>query len=300
MSTLIKFLLTIQFFYKLLFREDWSNPFKSLHPDTGKKLKVLANGPSLKQFMNEELSCGVRENCEYFGMNSVSTSDAFTVLKPAHYVVSDSIFFHDTAHGKQRGLSSMQALAEKVDWEMTLYIPWRYRKMEYVKIVEQNPHIRIIHFHSRRYEGLDSIRNWVFRAGLGNGEYSTVLLNALYVAITLGYKDIELYGADHSFFNNLFVTDNNILCYRYEHFDSQETEVKPMIWHHSPDRDYFNMTLFLEEKYTVFRGHEIMASYAEYMGAHILNCTPGSLLDVYDRKASGEEEVVGDSFKARF
>lgn len=284
MTTLIKLLLTIQFFYKLLFHENWSNPFKGIHPDTGKKLKVLANGPSLKAFLEAEMQNGRAGDCEYFAMNSVSTSEAFTILKPAHYVISDLIFFHDTAHAKERGLSTMQAIADKVDWDMYLYIPWCFRDMDYVKIVSGNSHVRIVPFHSRRYEGLDGLRNGIFRKGLGNGEYGTVLLNALYVAITLGYKDIELYGADHTFFNNLHVTDDNLLVYRYEHFDSEKPELKPMVFHHGPEREYFNMELFLKQKYEIFHGHGFMASYAEAMGARIVNCTPGSLLDVYPRR----------------
>jgi len=284
MSTLIKLLLTIQFFYKLLFRENFRNPFKDIRIDPTKRLLILANGPSLKSTLEQiRQHPSAFEGCEYFAMNSVSGSDLFQTLRPGHYVISDQIFFHDTQY-KGRGLSAIKDLVNKVDWDMYLYIPFRYAEMEYMKLIKKNSHIKLVSYHSIPFNGLEGLRNRIFRKGLGNGEYSTVILNAEYIAITLGYKQIELYGADHSFFDNIHINADNVPCYVYRHFDSDIPEEKPMAWHHSPDRKYFNMELFLEEKHRVFAGHNIMASYAEYMDAGILNCTKDSLIDSYPRK----------------
>lgn len=284
MSTLIRILLTIQFFYKLLLRENFRNPFKGIRADKDRRLLILANGPSLKSTLEQiRQHPSEYEGCEYFAMNSVASSDMFEVLKPKHYVISDHMFFFDTVF-MQKGKAIIGDMARKTDWDMYLYVPYRYKDKEYMSIVRANSHIKVVAYHSIPYRGLDSLRNRLFAKGLGNGEYSTVILNAEYIAVTLGFRQIELYGADHNFFDNLKVNDYNVPCYLYGHFDSDETEEKPMLWHHSPDRKYFNMELFLEEKHRVFAGHNVMASYAESMGSRILNCTKGSLIDSYPRK----------------
>ena len=177
----------------------------------------------------------------------------------------------------------MNALAEKVDWEMYLHVIYRFHKSPYLEIVKKNPHIKVVYYHTNRYNGILKTRNWFLKNGLGNGEYSTVVLNSIYSAITEGYKNIELYGLDHTFFTGLTVNDDNVPCYSAQHFYDNEVEVKPMVRHYSGRVEYFDMASFLFEKYDIFKGHKVMAEYANYMGARILNCTKGSLVDAYPR-----------------
>jgi len=62
------------------------------------------------------------------------------------------------------------------------------------------------------------MRRWMFRKGLANGEYGTVVQNAIYIATHLGYKRVHLYGVDHNFFDGLYMDDDNVLCSRVTHF----------------------------------------------------------------------------------
>ena len=35
--------------------------------------------------------------------------------------------------------------------------------------------------------------------------------------------------------------------------------------------------------YIMFQSHDLLQQFSQYLGAHILNCTLGSMIDSYDR-----------------
>ena len=57
---------------------------------------------------------------------------------------------------------------------------------------------------------------------------------------------------------------------------------------------YWTMSGWLYDKYLTFKEHENMRSYADYLGARIVNCTKGSLIDAYVRLAQLEKEDKQD------
>ena len=180
----------------------------------------------------------------------------------------------------------MNALAEKVSWQMILFIPLLQKESTYLDPVRQNPNIKIVTFHAiPYYSGLESLRHYFYKKGLGNGEFGTVALNALYAALMLGYKTLYVYGIDHTFFNDIAVNDENVLCFKDKHFYEEETVLRPMICHYpGMDNKPYTMAQFVAEKALIFKGHLIMEKFAKAIGATIINCTPNSLVDAYERK----------------
>lgn len=281
---------TIEFLVEVLF-EGFGNPFKKIRVNNNKLLLILANGPSLKNKLSEiKDNIETYINYEYSVINDFVHNDLFSILKPLHYTLSDPMFFRDTPQ-KERGLSVMKALSEKVNWDMYLYINNEFKNSEYLNIIKNNPHIHIICYHHPKYQGVAKCRNYIFSKGLANGEYSTVVSNSIYIAITEGYKNIQLYGVDHTFFEGLTVNDQNIPCYIYKHSFDDSAELKPIRFTYNYSREYMDMTMFLYEKYDVFRGHKYLASYAKYMGANVINCTPNSLIDTYIRQKYNNESI---------
>ena len=66
-------------------------------------------------------------------------------------------------------------------------------------------------------------------------EDGTIANTAIYLALIEGYKEIELYGADHNMFLELGVNENNQLCSLDSHFyDQGKPKMKvfknPTIW----------------------------------------------------------------------
>lgn len=282
----VKYLLSTRFFIRTAFKEGLKNPFKQFFIKDRPDLFILANGPSLSKFLES-----VDRNPEKYiskdfaVVNDFVKDDHFVALKPKYCVMSDPLFFYDTIYS-ERGHAAMKALAEKVDWPMLLIIPQCYAKSKYLEPLKSNSNITIIKFHSVPYSGNENLRYLFYRYGLGNGEFGTVALNALYAAIMMGYKKVYMLGIDHNFFDNLGVNDNNELCHIDSHFYEKESEMKPIMNHYgglSVESKPFRVSEFLYEKASIFRGHEIVNNFAKKMGVKVYNCTEKSMVDEYDR-----------------
>ena len=167
---------------------------------------------------------------------------------------------------------------------MILFIPSLQKESTYLDPVRRNPNIKIVTFHYTPYGGLESLRHYFYKRGLGNGEFMTVALNAIYIALILGYKMLYVYGIDHTFFDNITVNKESVLCFKDKHFYEEETVLRPMICQSGKDNKPYTMAQFIGEKALIFKGHLIMEKFAKAMGATIINCTPNSLVDAYKRK----------------
>lgn len=265
--------------------EGGGNPFRHVSVETKRKMLILANGPSLKSFIQDyERNRKFCEECDFFGMNDLVNDDVFLDLKPKYYVLSDPKFFYETLK-KESGLSVMYGLRDRVTWPMYLFVSKKKEKSEYLKIVKDNSNITIVFYHKPKFPvnlGLEKIRNFVFSKGWGNGEYGTVLLHAIYISITMGVKKIELYGADHTYFDSLCIDENNRPCIKYSH-SYGEAELVPILDHDGSEVKYKDMDTYIYQIAQIFRGHKLMASYAKYKGVDIVNRTKGSMIDVYKR-----------------
>lgn len=288
-ANIINGLFTVKYIIKLGLNEGYFNPFKKLSSPKLNPAYILANGPSLKDFLSETDNDPQKyANVDFFVVNDFAVGDYFSKLKPRYYTLSDPLFFVETIYS-ERGRNTIKALAEKVFWDMTLFIPINFNNSEFLNPIYDNNNITIVPYHRIEYRGTEKFRNWFYRHGLGNGEFSTVALNALYAALMCGYKKIYLYGIDHTFFNNIVVSDKNELCYKESHFYGEDASLRPMLNHHVGIVDpipTFKMSEFLQEKLRIFTGHEIMNRFANSIGAEIINCTPESMVDAYKRHKS--------------
>ena len=282
MNKLGKYLLILLYLIRLIKEGLW-NPYKKIKLDT-KLVRILANGPSLKEFLSNYDNYK-DDRCEYFVMNDFVNDKLFKVMRPRFYVLSDPMFFFETKR-KERGIGVIKSLRDNVNWHMYLFVSIVYKKSEYLKLLQDNRNIAIVYYHEAgfpQYDGIEKERNYFYSKGFGNGEYGTVVLHAIYVAITLHAEKVELYRVDHSYFTGLCVNEDNIPCYEYKNSFVEDVELKPIEYHYNNKRAYYDMALYVLSIGKIFRGHLYMASYADYMGTSILNCTKGSLIDAYPR-----------------
>lgn len=269
-------------------KEGLYNPFEGIFPSgTKTEAQVLATGPSLSGFLQDyDVDCSKYSDSDFFVVNDFVHDPHFKVIKPAYYVVTDPMFFMDTIF-KQRGMGVMRAIAEKVDWPMIFITQHWYKDSDYLAILNTNKNIRIRLLHSERYTGAERWRFWTYNKGWGNGEFGTVVLNAVYSALVIGYKKINMHGIDHNFFDNLYMGEDNRLCYKETHYFGSDQKLKPLYkWWAGVTTEglpTFTMREFLEDKLNIFSGHELMARYARSLGAEIVNRTPGSMVDAYRR-----------------
>lgn len=268
---------TRYFFYTTLWlmRNVRSENFKNYIPHnfSGKKLMILANGPSLKKTI-ETLYIDTEEY-DVRVVNDFCRHRIFFSLKPKSYVLADPLFFNDTPRAKE-----VMELLNNVSWPMALYIPYACRKKFNGKITNSN--IKIILYHSLQYNGWKKIRNFLYRKGLSMPRPQNVLIPSIFIGINQGYKEIDLYGVEHSWTNEIRVDDKNQVCLVDSHFyDNSKPELKP--WHKGSGEPVYKMHEILRDLAWMFDGYHQLQEYAESSDCKIVNCTPDSFIDAFKR-----------------
>ena len=242
---------------------------------------ILGNGPSLAEDLPRLIAQGEHEAMDVMAVNYFALDERFTTVQPAYYVLSDPMFFRDSAY-RDRVAELYRVLNERVTWPMNLYVQYYNPERFDYRAALPNPNIRIVKFHTQVYSGFRSVEFWLFRHGLGSANFGTVVQVCEYVALLLGYKTLELYGVDHTLLDGLCVDDENRLCRADGHYYDDAPAVPKPIFQKVPHRPY-TMAVYLAEVAELFRGHEVLRDYARSLGARIINRTRGSLIDAYER-----------------
>ena len=263
--------------------------FPLLHAFEGEKAYILVNGPSLKKAL-EEYDEGLHPFDEHSFMVNLSPLDPrFFQIKPKHFLLSDPIFYQDFEQKKEQVRRMYDLLEEKVDWDMYLYIDF-FHEWENDKLIAYsritNPKIHFVKLNRWHCSELYApIRHWLYKRGWFMPEDGTIANVAIYVALIEGYKEIELYGADHSMFLELAVNDQNELCSLDSHFYEDGKPKMHVLKNCTTTEDkIFKVHEFLYIVYVMFNSHHLLRQFADYLGARVLNCTPGSMIDSYERK----------------
>lgn len=260
----------------VLFKSKLKNHISRQH--TG-KVAVLANGPSLKGVL-PRLNTDEFQNVDFIVLNYFAESNEFWAIKPRHYCFADPMFY-GPSHREEQVKNLFQLLA-KVDWPMNLYVIAE-RCSDFLAFSKlKNESITLVPVNTQQYSGYPSFRNFFYKKGLSCPSLSTVAILAIYVAINSGYGHINLYGVDHTFFDSLCVDDNNRLCNRDKHFyDNGEAVLKPII--RNDNGKVFKISDYVFSIGNMFKSHDLLAAYADYMHVDVINCTPGSMIDSYKR-----------------
>ncbi|MDE7078149.1 MAG: hypothetical protein K2O55_06205 [Alistipes sp.] len=251
-------------------------------------MAILGNGPALADELPRLLEEKRERERDFMAVNFFAQDERFTQLRPAYYVLSDPMFFRQTAQ-RERVAALYRTLNERVAWPMNLYVQYYNPERFDYRAALPNPNIRIIPFHTQMYRGFRSLEFRLYRRGLGSANFGTVVQVGEYIALLLGYKRIELYGVDHTLLEGLCVDDANRLCRADRHYyDGGEAAAPQPMFRKVPPRPY-TMSVYLAEVAELFRGHEVLRDYARTLGARIVNCTRGSMIDAYERsEAKGE------------
>lgn len=240
----------------------------------GLPLIVMGNGPSLSTTIAQ-----CRQQLEAFpllAVNFAAIAPEFTDLKPEYYVLADPLFFEEPATAN---VVRLRDALSNVNWPMTLFVPARMVKFA-SRLTASNPVIRIASFNPVGIEGFETLENLAFGSGLGMPRPRNVLIPSLMVAITLGFKVIYVAGADHSWMKTLEVTDENIVVSVQPHFYKEAEDEKSRI-----TSVYKNIRLHevVHSFYIAFKSYFAIERYARRQGVRIINVTPGSYIDAFER-----------------
>ena len=280
---------TLLFFAAMAVKEDFRNHVAragtAADMNPSRRLAVLGNGPSLRDELPRLIARREWERTDMMAVNFFALGDEFTIVRPQYYVLSDPQFFR-RAGRSERVENLYRALGERVNWPMTLYVQYyNPERFDYRAAVGANPNIRIVPFHTLVFRGLRSVEFWCYRHGLGSGNFGTVVQNGEFIGLLLGYRQIDLYGVDHTLLDGLTVDDRNRLCRTQSHYyDTAPAAPEPIFVNATDPPRPYTMHTYLAETAELFRGHEVLRDYARSIGARIVNRTRGSMIDAYERE----------------
>jgi hypothetical protein len=242
---------------------------------------VLGNGPSMKdslrkhkdQFIQGDVMC----------VNSFALSDEFALFKPKHYVIIDSGLWFD---GNANAHLTFEAMVNKCDWEMRLYLPFAAAQSAVVqKLLERNKKVEVYWMNYVVYKGWPKMGYFLYQRRLAMPQSQNVMVAALFWAVHVGYKKIALYGADHNWHTQLAVDENNVVCTRHEHFYSQSGQVQLVPFYKlASTKETFRMDEIFHAWAKVFAGYRHIQAYAKSKSCEIINASEISFVDAFPRE----------------
>lgn len=261
----------------VLFFSTFKKSFKPLGSNTKDNILVFGNGPSLQAVLDENLQ--KIKKSDVLVANFFATSKWFGQLKPKFYIFIEPDLYKLKSSAELRvrfkNYDDLVAALNKVDWNMLFYYPSYYKKPYFFNDIN-NTHIKFVPINIVQVKGFVWLENFIFNHSLGMPKAQNILIAAIFTAIRLGYKKIQVLGADFSWINQIGINEKNEMFLNETHFyDSGKTVIvgKPMSLASHLKADSEALFSLIRLRY-----------YAEYLGVNIFNCTKGSLLDVFDRK----------------
>lgn len=236
----------------------------------GRRLIIMGNGPSLADTIREHKDA--LSSSDTMAVNFAANAPEFFELRPQYYILADPHFFQST----DENVIKLKKNLSLVDWAMTLLIPigatWDNREIA--------PSVKICRFNAVGVEGFDFFTRKVYRSGLAMPRPRNVLIPAIMTGILLGYRDIAIVGADHTWTQTLSVNENNEVISIQPHFykesSSEATRVRAV---------YRDVRLhdILYSFHVAFRAYHQIRAFADSLGVRITNATPGSFIDAFTR-----------------
>lgn len=241
----------------------------------GRPLLILGNGPSLAKNIADDMDI-LRSN-DTLAVNFAANTDEFLRIRPQYYLLMDPYFFNPnpTDPNVVRLFDRLNSL---VTWDMTLFIPTRRSP---ASLGISNPRIRIEQFNPVGVEGYRWLERLAIRCRRGLPRPRNVLIPAIMIGIWLGYKQIYLLGADHSWLRTLDVDENNNVVSIQPHFYADGEE------EHKRVATMFRDTRLHEllGSFTIaFKGYHSIRRYTDTCDVEICNATPGSYIDAFPRR----------------
>ncbi len=244
---------------------------------------ILGNGPSLNESLRDHTE--FLQQTELVAVNGFSLSTVYATLKPQNYVLLDPAFFTFTPGGSRHDVGQMlDAILTKTTWPMNLYISWQGRNSWLVHQVRvTNPQITLVFYNYVIIRGFRWLRHGLFRAGLGMPQCENVLAAALFLMLGRGFETVYLFGADHSWHEQLQLADTNQLSVRQPHFyDTAQTTVhQPVI--NPVTKQPARMSSQFLSFHRAFYSYEILKQYADSQQIITFNASAKSYIDAFDK-----------------
>lgn len=251
-----------------------SRPVAGGAPGRG-TIVIMGNGPSLADTIRDHRR--LLEVYPTLAVNFAAIAPEFAQLRPEYYLMADPHFFKDSDEGN---LGRLRVALAAVDWPMTLFVPRTMRKRA-AGLYGANPNITLRYFNFVGAEGFAWLERAAYSSRLAMPRPRNVLVPAIMVAIAEGFSSIIVVGADHSWMKTIWVTDDNEVVTVQPHFYTESKAEESRIRHDYRDRKLHEV---VESFAIAFKSYHKIANYAASKGVTIINATPGSFIDAFERR----------------
>ncbi len=288
---MIRFLLQIKDFFARLFQSFltlikvalMSRLLKKWPKPQNDELVVLGNGPSLKDFLSDKKSF-LRDK-DLLAVNHFVNTPAFEELKPSYYLINVPEFWKediDEDYRKKR-IKIFEDFAGKTQWDLHLFLDTGAKKNRFwKKIIKNNPHIFVHYFNPTPVEGFRRFRFFCYDKRCGMPRPHNVLIPSLVWGVYSGYKKIYVTGADHNWMQELYVADDNTVYLTQKHFYDEQTAGAGVMKKEGKGKR--KMHEILIKFVYAFAGYWEIDAYARYKNVKIINLTPNSMIDAFQKE----------------
>lgn len=266
---------TVKSIVKLMFQSRRSFVTKA----DEERVIIMGNGPSLNETIENHID--ILKTTPAIAVNFAANAPQFTMLRPRYYVLADPHFFVNKQDINVAKL--MSNLSELVDWTMTLFVPNSVKKHN---ITITNKNISIEYFNMVGVEGFQWFENFAFSRGYGMPRPRNVLIPSIMIAMQMGYKEIYITGADHSWTKTLSVNENNEVISIQPHFYKEDEKEQKRI---RTDYLHYPLHQIIYSFYVAFKSYFVIQRYAKNRKIDIYNSTPESFIDAFPRRPLPEK-----------
>lgn len=244
---------------------------------------VLGNGPSLFSDLNGRTN-SLRSG-DIMCVNLFAESDLYQQIEPRYYIFADPAFWEATVPENmvQMRRRCFDHILTRTTWDIIIAAPFEARAL-FESVFSKGATIRLMFFNNVPLWGNKRVLHLLYSLGLGLPSAQNVLIPALYLALRLGYKNIVLLGADHSWHESVSLDAANRVCLKDRHFYDQEAELKPFSMDGSAER-LFTMDSLFHALATMFEGYRKIEDYSRHLGARISNASSVTFIDAFKRRS---------------
>lgn len=247
-------------------------------------IHILANGPSLK----DDFPLILSELCDQdsvMAVNSFATTSLYEKVKPDYYVIVDPAFFmtKNIPHNIIKVQKNVvDAIKEKTVWNLKLIVPNAAKKNSHFKKIYENKNVTIIYFKGTTIlGGREKLNTFFFKSNLANPLFQNVLISSIFFSLRMRFKNIYIWGADHSWHTEYVLGKDNILYTPDKHFYSaSEVKFKP---HLRTDGTPVRIHEEFANLSRTFRTYHSLQLFAKSIKCNVINKSSITWIDAFLR-----------------
>jgi hypothetical protein len=179
---------------------------------------------------------------------------------------------------------TLTCLTENTVWQMNLFVSQKVRNSYFIQqILENNKNISVNYFNYTIVQGFAWLRHRLFNLNLGMAQCQNILACALFLAVRRKYDKIYIFGADHSWHEEIRVSENNDIEVKQVHFYDNASQVKHAKILDVNTKVHSDLQTIFLSLHKAFYGYWILKQYADYQGIKVFNASAKSYIDAFER-----------------